>query len=434
MKAAMQRKLIDKGSLIFYEIALEFYDWIKSEIIKKRPENADEQFDKDLAFVFGQSKRKYFATQFSTMVIKKKGVFFSEKDEGRGMVGFLGELSFLVSFNALRAVGKEIVIPVGQENVTRLYQNVQYSGASGYNYKKGTYDRDTNKVTKNVNMEDDYDEAYAFTGESGSDMVIIGDSGKQYRIQVKNSFSDNDWHGIRLKSQFKLSTFVPTAFPKEQEDIIIYLLANYGYLNKYGKKSFKLKRDNNNHIIHPLEYDDQGADRLTAARANSRTMSFINFFVQQSYLFLLGVETKEVEKLNENKYEYTNEVGNCGFIFRGEYFIPITMFLVSSLELLKNLLHKQGIKSLHGLGGTRGLTMTKLKADNPLGSPTSIQKEKFNILNGVDGFIGDSDEYPERLFAYGSANGDSLYNTMSLNSISFNITIKNLEKAILKKY
>lgn len=240
----------------------------------------------------------------------------------------------------------------------------------------------------------------SFPVQSGSDLTITGrKSQKIYKIQAKNSFTDKEYLNIRMQSEIKLSTFLPTAFENiDYEKEFAYLVLNKAFLEKNG-------------------LDKNGKKNLL--QSNEEIENYIRFFLYQTISFLIGMELdKQTNGFSE---------GNLFFIYKGKYLIPISMFLYSSLQFItmfENNIKKDNLKGIGGFSYNKNLGGIETSMEEASKLQQKKHEELSNIPEGTDY------RYPENLVKIGSDFGKQLYNKAKINRINFTPHISKIENLL----
>lgn len=437
---------------IFYDIGDDYWSWLKREIRLKCGAEKISYEDSFNSYFENPENKEQFLEDFKSIIVKQKGVQFVKKDNGKNIVGFVGELSLKVSFDAIKNSLGITAELFGQEAENRHYVAKTYKTKSEEYYE--TDENGNEKKMYRINREGNDEDAFYEGLESGTDIKVTGKSGRNYNLQVKNSlYNHSPNKNMRLKSSMKLSTIVGTTkIGDSEKNMLIYLLTNYIYLNKNGRGPYHKG---------PRGGWDGAGDimKLTKNRPQTRrTLAYINFYLQQTYMFLLSVESDSEAKRVVDIGENGQMTGNVGFII-GDTFVPIAAFLIGTLELLKVIRGKKRHKNMIGLGGTYGgLSGQKMDAkinatvdtdfvDNVEGgdvgySSAEIQKQKCLIMKEYwsdnrkmnNRKINMTELYPSRLLAYGAELGDTVYNDLKLTNIGINIDLNKMQNLILKQF
>lgn len=371
LKNLLKQKLIDKE--LYYLIGLEYWKYLNKEFLKRTGKS-----------LHGAKSQK-FARFFSETMFGYKNMNLTEMSQEQSLKGFVLEFGLFASTNLPLKYTQNLTKILGQELVEREYLN--------------------EKLTQNSSP---ISTSTIRRGASASDIEYYGKSGRTYRFQLKNNFNEMQPNlSFRAQATIKVSTYMATALkdaPQDVKDVLTYFLINAAYLRDYGLGPYGKNQQ--------IKFSPKTYKIAT---------EYILFFLQQSYQFLVGYQ---YDKEYRQKDGIT--AGNLAYIFQGKYLIPVAAYFYSSLEMLNKLIDNEYI--LKGIGGIAGLP---IMSNNELSiNNTMFQSEKIKIISkeAKKGKLTGVYKYPEKLVDYGGKKGIEIYNKISFERISINLTMKRLDE------
>ena len=273
------------------------------------------------------------------------------------------------------------------------------------------------------------EDSWIVSGFSGSDLIIEKNN-KQYRIQAKNSFSEKDFTSIHLQSTVYLDTYAHTILDEQTANIFEYLILNRAYLSKYGLSG--VKKGQFAYDLRSEKNSGSNAKNAYLTRENPNLEKYISYFLNLTLEYLIAGKIK-----SEN---FKTDNSNLFFIYKGQYLIPVSLFLYSAYELILYIQNNNNFvddwKSSYGR-----LTFSK-ELDNlciNMNDARKLQREKFDFLNNPwlktswqqneNGYVNEK-KYPEALIEIGQKMGKKLQKNAKFKKINFSFKIKEINKLL----
>lgn len=280
------------------------------------------------------------------------------------------------------------------------------------------------------------------TSMSGSDFIFelkdkTGKTIKSFRIQAKNSLQDQDFISIRLNDKIKLKTYANRILSPNEASILEYFVLNKAFLSQYG-----MVRGNETRYDEQIHHGGSFEQELYKVQDHKALESYIFFFLNQTIAYLIG--GKVYEETNNKSY-WNQETQNLFFIFKGQYLIPVSLFLYSAYRLigeLKKRVFDQKMDSKLHINGTIGeLTYSKNLESLQAGSTFAkqLRLDKFYYLNHRTDLKYQEDHgngaiytkrYPDNLVSIGSAAGQQLLQNASFPRINFTMHLQEINKLL----
>lgn len=238
--------------------------------------------------------------------------------------------------------------------------------------------------------------------KTGSDLIITGKSGREYKIQLKNSFSTSPFMNIKLQDSIKLETFLQKLDSSQQNEIG-YLLANILYLKEYG-------------------LNQNGKPRPLKINTVAKTRDYIKVLLNEVIYTFLGQEY--IDTADEEIKNNTSNIGNLFFIYQGRYLIPISAFLDNAIKIIE-----EGSVGKDTLGNVQIPTLMETKAEGgfSLESAVQLQKQKRKVIKN---YKGRNYSYPNSLIEIGSEPYYRLIKNTSIRGLRYVSNINNIEAFI----
>lgn len=395
------KKAIENFRGYFLRVSLDEFTSIMWDVLIQQDKNMEKVINEiDFKNFFGNELSAYGNVDFTTNI----SAFSGMRLEQPFIFGMNIELDKIFSQNSLQ---KMTVRGMGQQQETKKYRD-------------GTF----------------------FTSMSGSDFIFElkdkeGKILKSFRIQAKNTISEKDFVSIKLNDKIKLKTYANRILSPNEAGILEYFVLNKAFLSQYG-----MVRGNETHYDEQIHHSGSFDQELYKVQDNRVLESYIFFFLNQTIAYLIG--GKVYEEVNDKNY-WNQETQNLFFIFKGQYLIPVSLFLYSAYRLigeLKKRVFDQKMDSKLHINGTIGeLTYSKNLESLQAGSSFAkqLRLDKFYYLNHRTDLKYQEDHgngviytnrYPDNLVSIGSAAGQQLLQNASFPRINFTMHLQEINKLL----
>lgn len=258
-----------------------------------------------------------------------------------------------------------------------------------------------------------------------ADLRVTGKSGTVYDIQAKNSFSTKDYDAIHIQSNIKVDTFANEVFADEWEKKVFeFFILNRAFLSRAG-----------------LENSSSSKSGWQAAtlgtKDNATLILMIQFFLNQSIFHLIGSRVQELmrEDADLQKVKDGNvSLGNLFFVFRKNYFMPVSVFLFSAVNCLNQLIERSTRDSspdfLNSIGKlTYSRELQGFSTSYNYTFNKGLIAKKMSALSENDLQSGVT-RYPDNLVEIGSAVGRDMLKEAEFKGVNFSLSIQKLDELL----
>lgn len=259
-----------------------------------------------------------------------------------------------------------------------------------------------------------------------ADLRVTGKSGRIYDIQAKNSFSDKDYDAIHIQSDIKVQTFADQIFTSDWEkQLFEFFILNRAFLSRAGlENSEGTKRGV---MQAPLGTKD-----------NESLILMIQFFLNQAIFHLIGSEVQKLIKTDADlqKVKGSNlSLGNLFFVFRKNYFMPVSVFLFGAVNCLNQLIAKESKQNNPNFLNTIGrLTYSRelqgFSENYTYTYNIGFRQKKIEAIENYPTSEPNAYRYPENLVAVGAEVGKQMLKDATFKGVNFSLSIQKLDELL----
>lgn len=258
-----------------------------------------------------------------------------------------------------------------------------------------------------------------------ADLRVTGKSGTVYDIQAKNSFSTKDYDAIHIQSNIKVDTFANEVFADEWEKKVFeFFILNRAFLSRAGLENS------------PSSKSGWQAATL-GTKDNATLILMIQFFLNQSIFHLIGSRVQELIRGDADLQKVKDgnvSLGNLFFIFRKNYFMPVSVFLFSAVNCLNQLIERSTRDSspdfLNSIGKlTYSRELQGFSTSYNYTFNKGLIAKKMSALSENDLQSGVT-RYPDNLVEIGSAVGQDMLKEAEFKGVNFSLSIQKLDELL----
>lgn len=258
-----------------------------------------------------------------------------------------------------------------------------------------------------------------------ADLRVTGKSGTVYDIQAKNSFSTKDYDAIHIQSNIKVDTFANEVFADEWEKKVFeFFILNRAFLSRAGLENS------------PSSKSGWQAATL-GTKDNATLILMIQFFLNQSIFHLIGSRVQELIKGDADLQKVKDgnvSLGNLFFVFRKNYFMPVSVFLFSAVNCLNQLIERSTRDSspdfLNSIGKlTYSRELQGFSTSYNYTFNKGLIAKKMTALSENDLQSGVA-RYPDNLVEIGSAVGRDMLKEAEFKGVNFSLSIQKLDELL----
>lgn len=258
-----------------------------------------------------------------------------------------------------------------------------------------------------------------------ADLRVTGKSGTVYDIQAKNSFSTKDYDAIHIQSNIKVDTFANEVFTDEWEkQVFEFFILNRAFLSRAGLENS------------PSSKSGWQAATL-GTKDNATLILMIQFFLNQSIFHLIGSRVQELMRGDTDLQRVKDgsvSLGNLFFVFRKNYFMPVSVFLFSAVNCLNQLIERSTrdgspdfLNSIGKLTYSRELQGFSTSYNYTFNKGLIVKK--MDALSQNDLQSGTA-RYPDNLVEIGSAVGRDMLKEAEFKGVNFSLSIQKLDELL----
>lgn len=259
-----------------------------------------------------------------------------------------------------------------------------------------------------------------------ADLRVTGKSGNIYDIQAKNSFSNKDYDAIHIQSDIKVQTFADEIFTSEWEkQLFEFFILNRAFLSRAG-------------LENATDTKSGVRSSVLGTKDNETLILMIQFFLNQSIFHLVGSEVQrliktdaDLQKVKSNNLSF----GNLFFIFRKNYFMPVSVFLFGAVNCLNQLIAKESKQNSPDFLNTIGrLTYSRelqgFSENYTYTYNMNFRRKKLEAIENYPTSLPNAYRYPENLVAVGAEVGEKMLKDATFKGVNFSLSIKKLDELL----